>query len=165
MKEEWKRVIGYSTYYEVSDRGNVRRVVVSNFVKVVRPLQPYKEKIGYLRVDIHKKSWRVHVLVAKEFIANPESLRDINHKDGNKKNNILSNLERVSHRDNIKHAVSLGLHSFSNGELNIRAKLSKSQVLEIRRTYQRNSPQLAKKFGVSKNQIMQIVKRRQWCSV
>ena len=88
--EEWKNVIGYEGLYEVSDKGNVRNVRRNTLLKL-------QKNQGYIRVALSKngiKTWlRVHRLVAQAFLPNPDNLPQVNHKDEDKTNNSVDNLE------------------------------------------------------------------------
>lgn len=81
--------------------------------------KPIKDCDGYLRVRIHtsfkNRYLSVHRLVAKAFIPNPENKPQVNHKDGNKLNNDVSNLEWVTPKENINHAWRMGLSKSHNG--------------------------------------------------
>ena len=74
-------------------------------------LKPYSHYKGYLRVDLSnkdgKKHFKVHRLVAQAFIPNEEGKPQVNHKDGNKHNNSITNLEWVTNRENCDHAKAL----------------------------------------------------------
>jgi HNH endonuclease len=70
-----------------------------------------------LRKDCFIRKVRIHRLVAETFIANPSSLKEVNHKNGIKTDNRVENLEWCSHRENMKHAEKLGL--LEKGKLNI----------------------------------------------
>ena len=86
-------VVGYENLYEVSSYGNVRRKMKDGRV---RPLKLVICKTGYLVVTLCNKGQRVvkvHRLVAEAFIPNPNNLPEINHKDENKMNNCVENLE------------------------------------------------------------------------
>ena len=78
---------------------------VCSTLKGKRNLKPALDNAGYLKVNLGRYRTRnIHRLVAETFILNPEEKRDVNHKDGNKLNNNVSNLEWVSHSENIKHS-------------------------------------------------------------
>lgn len=89
MIEEWRDVLGYEGLYEVSNLGRVRRNG--------KILKPQAERGGYLHVFLSKngivKHGKVHRLVASAFIPNPNNYPQINHKDEDKTNNAVSNLE------------------------------------------------------------------------
>lgn len=101
---EWKEVKGYSDY-EVSSEGDIRNKETKQLIT------PHKNKNGYYSLKLyreHKPYTRmVHRLVAATFMG--ESDLEVNHIDGNKANNRVSNLEYVSRSDNIKHAYAMGL--------------------------------------------------------
>lgn len=106
MSETWK-VIHLNTNYEVSNLGRVRN-------KKGLLLKPQKTEKGYLRVDLSKdgktKHYKVHRLVASAFIPNKNNLPQINHKDENKQNNRVDNLEWCTHKENTQHAFKTGLY-------------------------------------------------------
>lgn len=93
--EQWKKIEGYENY-QVSTYGNVRSL---NFGHIgeVGLLKPQITKTGYYRVELYNKNgsrrFLVHRLVAQAFIPNPENLPHINHKDGCRTNNVVTNLE------------------------------------------------------------------------
>ena len=111
MKEVWKPVVGYEGLYEVSNLGNIKSLHKRHNGNL---LTPQKSHNGYLRVTLwkgnRKKVKRVHRLVAEAFLLNENNYEQINHKDGNKENNSISNLEWCSAKHNMMHAVEKGLH-------------------------------------------------------
>lgn len=118
--EAWKDIKGHSHKYQISNYGNVK--IKGNLTQRLNmgKMRDYyqKEKImspndngcGYLKVciftDTGEKSERyIHRLVAEAFLDNPNDLPQVNHKDGNKQNNHIHNLEWVSRSENIIHAI------------------------------------------------------------
>jgi len=120
--ETWKPIAGYENLYEVSDFGNVRSLdrripakikhVTSRVIKGC-VLVKNKKKTGYFTVDLCKdstvKTTNVHRIVAETFIPKVAGKRYVNHKDGNKENNNVSNLEWVTSSENRLHAFKTGL--------------------------------------------------------
>ena len=111
-KEYWKPVVGYENLYEVSNLGRIRsfdRWVKSKngSIRICRGriLKPYTNKDGYLCVVLSKnnkhKTYKVHRLVAEAFLPNPNNLPQVNHKDENKQNNNVENLEFCDCKYNI----------------------------------------------------------------
>ncbi|WP_237662217.1 NUMOD4 domain-containing protein [Sutcliffiella horikoshii] len=103
--EEWREISGYEGRYLVSNRGRVKSLLG----RKDRILKPGTNTSGYLYVSILKnkipKNFLVHRLVALHFIPNPESKEQVNHSDGVKKNNLASNLEWNTYRENYNHAL------------------------------------------------------------
>lgn len=119
-KEIWKNIEGYENYYQVSNYGKVKslkRIIIRGdnkpYPQKEQLLKPGKTKKGYLQVALTKefktKPCRVHRLVAQAFIPNQNNLPQVNHIDGNKENNNVSNLEWVSNYDNMQHSIKTGL--------------------------------------------------------
>ena len=94
MEEIWKDKKYYEGRYQVSSCGRVKSLKRKNVLKE-KILKPYVDKDGYLTVALNnpRKTFLVHRLVAEAFIPNPDNLPQVNHKDENKQNNVVSNLE------------------------------------------------------------------------
>jgi len=104
MQEIWKDIKDYEGIYQVSNLGNIK-----SFYKAKENIKkPTLSNKGYLRVALSKnkksKKFAIHRLVAKTFLPNPNNYLDVNHKDGNKLNNCVDNLEWCSRSYNISHA-------------------------------------------------------------
>lgn len=116
--EEWKKVAGWSRY-EVSNLGNVRRA--SDKVSKTIVKKDADKDLSYYQVGFHQegkgKTMLVHRVVAEAFLGPcPEGL-EVNHKDGDKHNNALTNLEYVTRQQNMRHAKENGLQKTFGGPL------------------------------------------------
>jgi hypothetical protein len=117
---KWKPVVGYEGYYGISDTGEVRsikrKVPTANGLRTIanRKMGTRVNNCGYTDIRLSSagktKTTFLHILLAKAFIPNPENKPEVNHKDGNKANNALSNLEWVTHSENMFHANKIGLY-------------------------------------------------------
>ena len=118
-EEIWCPIKGYEGIYEVSDQGRVRSL---KFGKE-RILKPFRNKGGYLLVGLCKngeqKKCKVHRLVAQTFIPNPDNLPEVNHKDEDKTNNFVHNLEWCDVKYNINYGTRIKRISekMTNGKL------------------------------------------------
>lgn len=119
MKEIWKDIVGYEGYYQVSNLGRIksldRTVTRNDGVKQFKKgiiKTPKNSTDGYDLITLSKngenKTQGIHIIVAKHFIPNPDNLPEVNHKDFNRKNNRVDNLEWSTHQDNIKHSAEAG---------------------------------------------------------
>lgn len=125
-----------------------------------RVVKPQPNGKGYLRVSIGGKLRFVHRMVAEQYVPNPENKPQVNHKDGNKRNNSADNLEWVTNQENRDHALKNGLHLI--GEDCPWAKLSKEQVDFIRNHIEISTKELSEVFEVTKSTIKAIRKFRSW---
>jgi hypothetical protein len=115
--EIWKSVVGYEGFYEVSSLGRVRSLDRTiklynggSYVRKEKTLVQIKDKRGYLKLKLLKngkmKTFFVHRLVAQAFISNPNELPQVNHKDENKLNNKVENLEWCTQQYNIRYGTA-----------------------------------------------------------
>lgn len=156
MIEEWKDIKGYEELYQVSNLGSVKRV------KTGRILKGSEDTKGYLRVTLSKNNTvshqRVHRLVAQAFISNTDNKPQVNHIDENKTNNMVSNLNWMTAKENLNH----GTHN---------ERVSKTQSIPIIATNLKTDEstefygtcECARQLGLSQGGITSVLKgkRRQ----
>lgn len=166
-EEIWRVVVGYDGCYEVSNVGNVRRLPHRG--RPIKMLSAFKEPKRYVRVVLHLnnkgKSSRVHRLVAKAFIPNPENKPFINHIDGNKHNNLVSNLEWCTQSENVIHSYANGLQGVCKGADNHLSKLIDQDIRKIRELYktgQYSYRKIGDMFSVTASAIHCIVSKKSW---
>lgn len=128
-----------------------------------RYVKPQPNIAGYYRVHIAGKMYFVHRLVAMTYIPNPDCKPQVNHKDGNRTNNCVENLEWVSNKEN-------ALHALRNGWMRIEekhqfAKLSRMQVAYIKSHPEMSRNELSEMFHVSPHTISDIRTGRTWKTV
>jgi len=172
MNEIWKDCVGWEGYYQVSSFGNVRSVdrwveyqrldkVCKRFYKS-KSLIPKLNFGGYLVYHFRDKSrdreeWpSAHQLVAKAFIDNPEAKPTVNHKDGNKLNNTIVNLEWATEKEQT-------IHAFKNNLMQVRGNTLYSEDFkqEVKKYYEDNGcsiKKLTKIFNISETTAGRIVK-------
>lgn len=162
----WVQIDEFPEYF-VDETGRV----LSTQRRQCRELKQQNKK-GYMTVSLYsgKANWRlVHVLVAKAFLGVKPKGYDVNHKDGNKLNNELSNLEYVTRSANVQHAYDNGLHPITRevsrmngaantGESNGRSKLTDIQAAQVLafRGKGRTQTDVAQMFGVSQRTVSKI---------
>ena len=125
-----------------------------------RILKPQPNGKGYLRVSIGKKLLFIHRLVAEKYIPNPNNYEQVNHKDGNKLNNCVDNLEWVTNQTNRDHAIANGLHL--QGEQCSWSKLDWEKVDFIREHLELSASELSKIFNVSPTTIRDVRNYKSW---
>jgi hypothetical protein len=163
-------VKGYEDNYTVSDEG----FVLSNRTKT--RLKRRISNCGYARIVLYKegipKQFSLHRLVATHFKLIPGNKPCVNHKDGNKNNCRVDNLEWCTYSENARHAISIGLWRYRNsnkngklsGEGNGRSKLTERQVMEIRkqRKFGSSVKEICASFNMKDSQIYNILNYVSW---
>lgn len=178
MEEVWKDVAGWEGLYQVSNLGRVKSLPrkvpyprgqgwYSVKGKILKP--QVNAKTGYLMVnlkyggELERKS--IHRMVAELFIPNPQRLPEVNHRDGDKTNPHVLNLEWATESDNAIHAYATGLIKIVVGEAVSSAKLTEVQVLQIRELCKQSGARdelIAQSFNVSRKCIAKIRTRETW---
>lgn len=152
MTEVWKDIPGYNGKYKVSNTGNVK-----SFIKYSNGylLAPNDNGKGYLSVQLGRNNRQyIHRLVARCFLTG--KISEINHKDLNKSNNSVNNLEYVTRQYNQRHMIKHGKHN--------RAQLTTHHVNNIRALSSYGLPNkiLAEMYAVSKSTISNIIRKKTW---
>jgi len=175
MEEEWRDIPGYEGKYLVSNLGRIlsRKWTMDKWNHPLgRILTQRTDDFGYKFVMLSsypkRKRMSVHRAVALAFIPNPDNLHQVNHKDEIRDHNRVENLEwcTVLYNNRYGHRIEK-TSTNSTGEKNGRAKLTESQVIEIRRSYIPGDKEfckrkLAEKYGVSYVTITRIVCGTLW---
>lgn len=121
MIEIFKDIEGYEGLYQISNYGSVKALGNGNSNNSKEKiLKPTKDKKGYLRVDLSKqgkrKQYQVHRLVAQAFIDNPNNYEEVNHKDENKTNNKVENLEFCDRKYNANYGTAIERSTLSRSK-------------------------------------------------
>ena len=175
--EEWRDIKGYEGLYQVSNFGRVcslNRIGCHGAYLKGKILKPTPDKDKYLMVGLYKnrieKKSKVHRLVAQAFISNPKDLPEVNHKDENKQNNNVSNLEWCDHQYNNSYGtkvaramahIDLKLRTSHHNYKAIARKLSKSVIsIDKLGNEQRfeSIKQAGEKLGISASAISSVSK-------
>lgn len=171
MKEEWKDVIGYENYFKISNLGNIYSKRTSKLIKQENAKSGYKQFTTRFNGRNSKAvSFRVHMLVAEAFLPPPNKEQiewaystkykkvQVNHKDGDKQNNSIDNLEWATAKENIKHYLDvLGGREVIRKTIPYNRVISTDVIIKIRNDYYSSDlyseRKLALKYGVSRNTI------------
>ena len=158
-----KPIAGYEDLYAASPDGKIFSIKGSR-KSGFRPqiLTPRKVSLGYQGVTLCKdrvhKQVLVHRIIAQTFIPNPESKKTVNHKDGNKQNNRVENLEWSTQKEQIQHSIKTGLTVFETGEQARNFKLTNKTVVQIKALLSNHVPQqtIADTYGISQGHVSKI---------
>jgi hypothetical protein len=162
---DWRNIKGYEGHYQVSSAGQVRSLKRGG-----RLMSPAVSRTGYHQVNLYLegrvKHFYVHRLVAAAFIRPIPDGMEVNHKDGDKSNNDVKNLEIVTSEENLRHARETGLMP-SGGERSPVAKLTEEEVGEIRGARGKGvrAGELADAYGVCERTIYGIWEGKTWRGV
>lgn len=164
MNEEWRDISGYEGLYQVSNLGRVKslpeprrndgRFTRKGEIMKLTP-RSRKRQNEYLCVGINRRLHAVHRLVASAFIPKVKGKTMVNHKNGNKQDNKVSNLEWSDSGDNNRHAYATGLNKHRIQDFAVR-KLTQKQISYVCTYLDETCDKLAKKFNVSRSCISKI---------
>lgn len=162
MTERWKRIDGFPTY-EISSLGRVKSLGEKSNHKSAVLLHPPLVR-GYRQICLWKNAkgtyYKVHRLVAEAFIPREDGKPYVNHKDGNKENNTVENLEWCTAKENTQHAMKTGLRGKQDGRKNKKCRrviqidpLDNSQVNEFY-----SLREMARQTGFARCSVAQAIK-------
>jgi len=177
MKELWKPILGYEDYYEISNLGRV--AALSREVKMPNggfrrtddfEISQSYDKDGYMKCRLtlngKRKDFRVHRLVCIAFLENPENKKQVNHINGIKSDNKLSNLEWCTIEENMSHTFKMGLKT-QKGIKNNMSKLTDSDIINIRNLIREGltNIKISKLYNVTPSNISCIRTGRTWSHI
>lgn len=155
-----KKIVGYENY-EIDEYGNIFN---SNGIKMHQFLT-YK---NYMQISLCKngknKTYAVHRLLGLAYIDNPDNKPEINHIDGNRVNNIVENLEWVTHAENMQHSYRVNRRT-NCGENNPNAILTEEKVATIRSLFEIDKisrKELAIMFNINYQTVAKIIRNELW---
>jgi hypothetical protein len=173
-KEIWFELFSFEDRYLINIKGDVKTKGTTSIKTGRKPSGNILKKVisnsGYYttalrREEQNQKNFLVHRLIAIQFIPNPENKPCVNHKDSNRLNNDISNLEWCTHSENNSHAHKSGGQKKYIGEKHSQSILTENDVLEIRRDYSKRintMPMLANKYNVTRGAIQGVLLRKSW---
>ena len=173
MSEIWKTLIYNRVEYkqfEISTYGRLRNVNTGTIYKFSISTWGYYQVVVTLGSRKNKKTFRINIAVAETFIPNPENKSQVNHKDGDKLNNHVDNLEWVTSSENMLHAYQTGLEIGTKGCDHPESKLTEVDVKFIKEHYiprdkLYGARALGKMFGVSHSTISKIINNLSYLNI
>ena len=166
--ETWRDVVGFEGYYVVSDRGRVMRVARGKGTRPGTIRKLFTDHLGYQRLLLSKNgkyfTRSVHRLVTEAFLGPAPEGYEVNHKNGDKEDNNIDNLEWVTHSGNQRHRYDVLKKGCACGSRCHTAKLTEDDIPNIRRLAAdgMSRSKIAVLYGVSQPMISYIVNRANW---
>ena len=172
--EEWRPIEGFETSYAVSNKGRVKRLPrIDRYIrkdtgveverKVSEMILKPSEKDEYWEINLRegqKSVYRtVHRMVAQAFIPNLNNLPEVNHKDGNKHNNNVDNLEWCTPKENTQHAISTGLRKSTKG---VDARQKQIRCVETGQIFN-SATEVCKQYGFPRDYLYDRIHKRKPC--
>lgn len=173
--EQWKDITDFEGLYQVSNLGNIKSIArVSTIGRRLKErmlsLKVNKDN-GYVYVSLFRQgktyNKRVHILVAQEWVKNPNKLPIVHHKDADKENNKVNNLQWATQKTNVNESIKAGNMKVTGSE-HPQAKLTEESVYEIKEllaTTKLTQKSIAERYGVEKSAISKIKRNITWTHV
>lgn len=172
VKEVWKDIHNYEGCYQISSFGRVKSLDRTNSrgrKLNKRLMRSSLDSYGYRHINLYKngtiQNFTIHRLVARTFIENLENKEQINHKDGDKQNNNVVNLEWATSSENIRHSFDKLNRPRLRGVSNAASKLTEARVKEIKRLLTLGNltqKEIGAMFGVTHSNISAIKLNKSW---
>ena len=166
LAERWAPVLGWEGVYEASTMGRIKRIARARGATPGSVTTGYHERNGYVKVSLYKdgiefRTW-LHRIIAMAFLGPIPEGHEVNHKDSDPSNDTIDNLEYVTHRQNLIHAVDRG--RTLTGERCYNAVLTEDGVRFIweQRMIGASVPTIAKHMGVHQNTIYSVTQGKSW---
>lgn len=162
MSEKWVDVKNFNGLYMVSNLGNILGM------KTKKILKPRITAYGYHEVGLSNGSFRksktVHRIVSEAFLIKHEASLVVNHIDGNKFNNKVSNLEWVTQKENVHHSFRTGLRVTGKGDSSPHHKLTEETVYKIKEmlTNGHKNIEIVRRLNVNPWNVMDIKLGKSW---
>ena len=170
--EKWRQAVGFSDRYYVSNKGRIFTTSAHNKKDnptIMRPARSFNKRTNsfeYYKTVMDGRTVVVHRVVAQTWIPNPASKPFINHKNGDKVDNRVENLEWCSASENTLHAYRTGLEKKQLGEKHHATHLTNEQVKQFKWEWanerKMTRKEYAKELGVSEATIKDIIRGRSW---
>jgi len=161
--EIWLPIVGYENLYEISNLGRVKSLPKAGFNKEIIRKTGMDVRNGYVTIMLRKNNIpltkRVHSLVIEAFLKIKTNRKLVcNHKDGNKLNNKLSNLEVISQKENVLHAIRNGSTKIPIKDERYNSKIKESDFQTLNNLFKegKTSKQISKIFNVHPTTISRI---------
>lgn len=160
MEKKTTPIVGFEKTYLATESGMIYSVRSKKFLRLT------KDGRGYLTARIGGSTKKIHTLIAKTFINNPLNKPQINHIDGDKTNNNVSNLEWCTAKENSMHAFNIGIRSGNKGESHPLRKLHETDILIIREAWEvfgyGSQSKMANYYKVQFSIISAICRKAKW---
>lgn len=161
--KEWIYINNDKTKYQISSKGYVISTAYKGQDGYTQKLKHNHDRDGYCIITLNYKgkkyTRKIHRLVAEAFISNPDNLPEVNHKDGDKDNNHVSNLEWMTTEDNIMHAVNNDLRYRTNSEeyVEMACQLLQDNMYDLKT--------ISNMTGIKVSMLVRIKNGKRWKSI